>query len=82
MADRAGIESRVTPHTLTHTFATRLLRTTGNLELTRKAPRHSHIQTTVATYAHLVQEDVDRGIRQLPGNGHADARGESDDSAA
>jgi site-specific recombinase XerD len=74
MADRAGIESRVTPHTLRHTFVTRLLRTTGNLELTRKALRHSHIQTTVATYAHLVQEDVDRGIRRLPGNGTPAAR--------
>ena len=82
MADRAGIESRVTPHTLRHTFATRLLRTTGNLELTRKALRHSHIQTTVATYAHLVQEDVDRGIRQLQGNGHTDPHGEPDDPTA
>jgi len=82
MADRAGIESRVTPHTLRHTFATRLLRTTGNLELTRKALRHSHIQTTVATYAHLVQGDVDREIRQLPGNGQADPRGEPEDPTA
>jgi len=73
-ADRSGIESRVTPHTLRHTCATRLLRTTGDLELTRQARRHSHIQTTVATYAHPVQEDVDRGIRRLPGNGTVDPR--------
>ena len=65
LAQRAGIATRVTPHTLRHTFATRLLRVTGNVELTRKALRHANVQTTIETYAHLVQEDVDRGIRLL-----------------
>ena len=67
LARRAGIATRVTPHTLRHTFATRLLRVTGNVELTRKALRHANIQTTIETYAHLVQEDVDRGVRMLAG---------------
>jgi integrase len=66
LAQRADLPGRVTPHTLRHTFATRLLRATGNLEVTRKALRHARVQTTASTYAHLVQEDVDRGIRQLP----------------
>ena len=65
LAQRAGIATRVTPHTLRHTFATRLLRVTGNVELTRKALRHANIQTTIETYAHLVQEDVDEGIQML-----------------
>ena len=65
LARRSDIPTRVTPHTLRHTFATRLLRVTGNVELTRKALRHASIQTTIETYAHLVQEDVDRGIRAL-----------------
>jgi integrase/recombinase XerD len=75
LAKRAGLEGRVTPHTLRHTFATRLLRATGNLEVTRKALRHARVQTTAGTYAHLVQEDVDRGIRQLPGNGQEPGEG-------
>ena len=71
LAKRAGLEGRVTPHTLRHTFATRFLRATGNLEVTRTALRHARIQTTAGTYSHLVQEDVDRGIRQLPGGEQA-----------
>jgi len=67
VAQRAGIATRVTPRALRHTFATRLLRVTGNVELTRKALRHASIQTTIEAYAHLVQEDVDRGIRLLAG---------------
>ena len=65
LARRAGIVTRLTPHTLRHTFATRLLRATSNVELTRKALRHANIQTTIETYGHLVQEGVDRGVRQL-----------------
>jgi site-specific recombinase XerD len=49
----AGIATRVTPHTLSHTFATRLLRVTGNVELTRKALRHANIHATAETYARL-----------------------------
>ena len=70
LAEKAGIERRISPHTLRHTFATRLLRSTGNLEVVRKALGHSRI-TTTALYSHLVQEDVDNGIMQLPGNGPA-----------
>ena len=74
IAGRAGIEKMVSPHTLRHTFATRFLRATGNLELTRKALRHARIQTTAEIYSHLVQEDVDQGIRSLPGAGAEDAQ--------
>ena len=74
LTDRAGLEKMVSPHTLRHTFATRFLRATGNLELTRKALRHARIQTTAEIYSHLVQEDVDQGIRSLPGNGDEDAQ--------
>ncbi len=72
VAKKAGIEKNVSPHTLRHTFATRFLRATGNLELTRKALRHARIQTTAEIYSHLVQEDVDAGIKQLPGSEELD----------
>ncbi len=68
LAEKAEIGKNVSPHTLRHTFATRFLRATGNLELTRKALRHARIQTTAEIYSHLVQEDVDNGIGQLPGS--------------
>ena len=72
LALKAGIERNISPHTLRHTFATRFLRATGNLELTRKALRHARIQTTAEIYSHLVQEDVDAGIKQLPGSEEPD----------
>ncbi len=72
-ASACRLEGRVTPHTLRHTFATRLLRATGNLEIVRKALGHASVATTADTYAHLVQDDVDRGIRSLsPGDGMTD----------
>ena len=65
LARRAGLERRVTPHTLRHTFATHLLRQTGNLELTRKALRHARITTTAAIYSHLADRDVEAAVRAL-----------------
>jgi len=64
-AARAGIATRVTPHTLRHTFATHLLRQTGNLELVRKAMRHARVTTTAAIYSHLVGRDVEEAVRAL-----------------
>ena len=65
VAAKAGIERRITPHTLRHTFATHLLRRTGNLELTRKALRHSRITTTATVYSHLLDRDVEQAVRDL-----------------
>ena len=79
LAEKAGIEKNVSPHTLRHTFATRLLRATGNLELTRKALRHARIQTTAKIYSHLVEEDVDNGISQLPSSGEKKSQAEEAD---
>lgn len=67
MARRAGIARRVTPHTLRHTFATHLLRKTGNLELVRKALRHARITTTAQIYSHLADRDVEEAVRGLRG---------------
>ena len=44
-------------HDLRHTFATRLLRRTGNLKLVSKLLGHSSIETT-ARYAHVLDEDI------------------------
>jgi len=65
VAAQAGIAQRVTPHTLRHTFATHLLRQTGNLDLTRKALRHARITTTATVYAHLAERDVEEAVQAL-----------------
>jgi integrase len=44
-------------HDLRHTFATRLMRHTGNLTLVQKACHHANISMT-ARYAHASQEDL------------------------
>lgn len=71
----AGLERSISPHTLRHTAITRYLRATGNLELTRKFARHANLQTTARIYSHLVQEDVDQGVKLLPGNGEYAGKG-------
>lgn len=65
LADRAGIEQRVTPHTLRHTFATHMLRKTGNLQLVSKALRHADVTTTARIYTHLEDKDVADAVQQL-----------------
>ena len=44
-------------HDLRHTFATRMLRQTGNLKLVSRLLGHASIETT-ARYAHVLQEDL------------------------
>jgi len=55
----------VTPHTLRHTFATHLLRATGNLKLVQQALRHSDVTTTARVYSHLTGNDVAEAVRAL-----------------
>lgn len=46
IGDRAGIERRVHPHMLRHTFATELLEDTGDLALVQDALGHASPETT------------------------------------
>ncbi|MBE0564592.1 MAG: tyrosine-type recombinase/integrase [Krumholzibacteria bacterium] len=48
----AEICKRMTPHTLRHTFATRLYNATGDLRLVQVALRHAHV-TTAEIYAQV-----------------------------
>ena len=66
-ARKAGIEKRVTPHTLRHTFATDLLRACGNVEIVRRALGHERLSTT-QIYVHLVDEDLERALKVFRGN--------------
>ncbi len=54
---RAGINSRVTPHTLRHTFATHLLRGGASLRHVQELLGHASIATT-QVYTHLTSDHV------------------------
>jgi integrase/recombinase XerC len=61
---RAGIEKRLSPHGLRHTFATRVLSRTGNLRLVQRALGHESTATT-AIYAHVVDEEMEEALENL-----------------
>jgi integrase/recombinase XerD len=56
-AGLAGIHRPVHPHLLRHTFATSLLKKTGNLRLVQLALDHESPKTT-AIYAHVADEEL------------------------
>lgn len=58
-------------HDLRHTFATRLLRATGNLKLVQVAMAHESVSTT-AKYAHVDTADIRAGMLKVPPSGHPD----------
>jgi len=55
---------RVSPHTLRHTFATRLYRETGNIRMVQKALGHSDLSTTMI-YTHVVDEELEGAMKEL-----------------
>lgn len=60
-AGLAGITQHVHPHLLRHTFATSLLKKTGNLRLVQLALDHESPKTT-AIYAHVADEELRAAI--------------------
>nr|WP_279349760.1 tyrosine-type recombinase/integrase [Salinibacter sp.] len=62
-ADIAEVE-RVSPHTLRHTFATRLLEATGNIRKVQKALGHSDLSTTML-YTHVVDGELEDAMKGL-----------------
>ncbi len=62
----AGIEEveRVSPHTLRHTFATRLYRETSNIRMVQKALGHSDLSTTMI-YTHIVDQELEGAMKGL-----------------
>jgi integrase/recombinase XerD len=55
---------RVSPHTLRHTFATRLYRETGKIRMVQKALGHSDLSTTMI-YTHVVDEELETALKGL-----------------
>jgi site-specific recombinase XerD len=65
-AKKAEIDDvdRVSPHTLRHTFATRLYRETGKIRMVQKALGHSDLSTTMI-YTHVVDEELETALKGL-----------------
>ena len=64
VADKAGIEKRVHPHLLRHSFATDLYRETKNIRLVQKALGHEDLSTTMI-YTHIVDEELEDALRNF-----------------
>ena len=62
---QAGIEARLTPHSLRHTAATKLLRRTGNAKLVQKYLGHSDVATTLRFYVDVFPDDLKNAAELL-----------------
>jgi integrase/recombinase XerD len=68
----AGIRKDLAPHSLRHTFAANLMKSSGNLGIVQKSLRHKHIQSTMR-YAHIEEEDLKKAVERsikIPKKGH------------
>jgi integrase/recombinase XerD len=59
----AGIQKDLAPHSLRHTFAANLMKSSGNLGIVQKSLRHKHIQSTMR-YAHIEEEDLKNAVER------------------
>ncbi len=57
--ERAGIEKRVTCHTLRHSFATTMLENGINIRMLQKIMGHADVKTT-ELYTHVMDNDISR----------------------
>ena len=62
--ERAGIEKRVHPHMLRHSFATDLYRQTKDIRMVQKALGHADLSSTMI-YTHLIDEELENGMKAL-----------------
>lgn len=61
---KAGIEKKITPHGLRHTFATHLYSRTSDLLLVKRALGHRDISTT-EIYTHLSDEALEEALERV-----------------
>ncbi len=72
---------RITPHSFRHYFVTTVLKATGNLKMAQELARHRSIQVT-ERYAHLSNDELDRGYHEIFNRRVAGGKAESEGSAS
>jgi site-specific recombinase XerD len=65
-AHRAGIDKRVTCHTLRHSFATTMLENGINIRMLQELMGHADVKTT-ERYTHVMDKDISRLTSPLEG---------------
>lgn len=63
-ASKAGLNKKVTPHTLRHSYATNFLKNNGNMRYLSQSMGHASMNTT-AMYAHVVDADLEAQYRKF-----------------
>lgn len=63
-AKRAGIDKKVTPHILRHSFATNYIKNNGNIRHLSVLMGHASINTT-AIYAHVVDNELEEQYKKF-----------------
>jgi len=61
---KAGIDKRITPHSLRHSFATGLYARTSNILVVQQALGHAQV-TTTQIYSHLLDESLEEALDTL-----------------
>lgn len=62
---RAGVNKRVTLHTLRHTFGSLMLRRGVNIEVVSKLMGHANITITYNKYIHTIQEEEAKAMKTV-----------------
>ncbi|MFW6437715.1 MAG: tyrosine-type recombinase/integrase [Armatimonadota bacterium] len=65
LAEKAGIEKRVTPHVLRHTAATRMLKAVGDVRRVQEFLGHADVSTT-QIYTEVLASDVADAVDAVP----------------
>ncbi|MEA3404011.1 MAG: tyrosine-type recombinase/integrase [Armatimonadota bacterium] len=65
LAEKAGIEKRVTPHVLRHTAATRMLKAVGDVRRVQEFLGHADVSTT-QVYTEVLGQDVAEAVDAVP----------------
>lgn len=65
-AVKAGINKKISPHTLRHSYATQYYKQTKDIETLRRILGHTDISTT-AIYITLANTDVEEGMKSFKG---------------
>lgn len=63
-AEKAGLNKKVTPHTLRHSYATNFLKNNGNMRYLAQSMGHASMDTTMM-YAHVVDADLEAQYRRF-----------------